>query len=236
MNPIGIVSGMAEELTALHTRRAINRLQGRIQITLDEHNDIPIVTAWAGCGKVCAAAATSLLLERYNCRAIIITGTAGRLNQRKTGTTFLITAATQHDYGEWSESEFKQFLPGRLPIGLPDPLDGWYGTTEALLEASEPAMLDPIWGQLPAKACIATGDQFVAGEQANRIFDRTRADLLDMEAAAVAQTCQLYAVPWIGAKAVSDDATELAEKHFTSNLRAAGNAAATLTKRLVQLI
>ena len=55
------------------------------------------------------------------------------------------------------------------------------------------------------QASLATGASVVSG----RAYDGIDADMVDMETFAVLRACQLFAVPLIGLRAISDGAAEL---------------------------
>jgi adenosylhomocysteine nucleosidase len=77
--PIGILSPMAEELALLEAglqrargeeRAGVRFIAGR----LDGHD---VVLALSGIGKVSTAQVSSLLLDRFACRALVVSGVAG---------------------------------------------------------------------------------------------------------------------------------------------------------------
>lgn len=234
MRPIGIVTGMLEELIPLKSGRGIDHLIGQMTVVQDDIENIPVVMAHAGCGKVAASLCSSLLVERFGARALIAVGTAGSLTERPSPLN-LIRRAFQHDYGKWEQGNFEPHLPARPPFGSSKDLPP-FEVNHKLLKKLTQLNLE-VEGHKPKVVDIATGDQFIHDtDLAKRIRFRHSVELIDMETAAVAQVAETYSIPWIGVKAVTDDAVEGTEGDFTKNLARAAINAATLTSRLIHFI
>ena len=60
----------------------------------------PVILAEAGVGKVASALVSSLLLDRFDCAALIFSGVAGRLDEELAiGDIVIADELIQHDYG-----------------------------------------------------------------------------------------------------------------------------------------
>src|SRR5215470_11990030 len=117
--PLGILSAMPEEMTAMGaaldpgedvTIAGFRFRHGHI----DAH---PVILAEAGVGKVASGLVSSLLLNHFNCAALIFSGVAGRLDEDLSiGDIVIADELVQHDYGEMAANGFKPFRPGVPPL------------------------------------------------------------------------------------------------------------------------
>ncbi|MEP2493433.1 MAG: purine phosphorylase, partial [Parasphingorhabdus sp.] len=86
-------------------------------------------------------------------------------------------------------------------------------------------------------ARIATADCFVkCPDRSGYLRDALKADLVDMETAAVAQIATLLDIPWAGIKAVTDGANSESSGDFHANLERAANRAAREAARFIELL
>lgn len=179
--------------------------------------NVTIVTC--GLGKVNAATAATLWAERLESRAIIMTGTCGRLSTIA-GNAFWLSHAVQHDYGAAQANGFIIYPAGDWPMGAP---------------ANRPfaAMSDPGVG-LP-HARIASGDSFVECPATAARLVAAGCALVDMEVAAVAQVAVTLGLSWAAIKAPTDDANGSGADDFHANLMAAAARAAAGVELLVAL-
>ena len=125
-SPIGILCAMAEEQALLVAaigdppplpgdgwRRALGTLDGR-----------DVVVAAAGVGKVRAATTATLLVERFGCRALVLSGVAGGLSASLgIGDLVIAERVIDIDYGRLTDAGRLVYQPGTLPLpGVrPDP-------------------------------------------------------------------------------------------------------------------
>ena len=87
------------------------------------------------------------------------------------------------------------------------------------------------------QARIATADCFVkCPDRSGYLRDVLKADLVDMETAAVAQIAALLDLPWAGIKAVTDGANSDSSGDFHANLERAANLAAAEAARFIELL
>lgn len=237
-----IVTGMREELEVFRnanshaygtqTNKGVTLLSTRLGLH----------TAWvahAGCGKVAATVAAHAAIreaDTYSGTYLISCGTAGYLYPGSDpASVHLITEATQHDYGEWTEGSFKTYTPGSLPIG--GNAAESYITPLDLLKLITPVLKQPLDGLCPKISTIASGDCFVNSQaHADAIIKSTGASLVDMEAAALAQVAAYYGMPWFAVKSTTDNADSASEEHFQRNLLRASIRSRDLITRIAHLI
>ncbi len=194
---IGVIAAMRKELEAL--KEGLNNLTGRHTGIFDYHvgkiDDNEIIVMQSGIGKVNAAIGTASLINEFNPDLIISSGVAGGCDPVKADVMEIVvsTETLYHDVDCGTDNE-----PGQVQ-GLPPRFQG----DEAILKiVSEFQLTDnPIRPGL-----IVSGDKFVSRKEDS---DKIRADFpdafaVDMESAAIAQTCYLYGRRFISIRIISD--------------------------------
>jgi adenosylhomocysteine nucleosidase len=164
-------------------------------------NENSVVIVRSGIGKVNAATAAALMIERYKPDLIISTGISGGLGVSPVLSVVVGTACVQHD--------IDSSVTG-------DPLGTVWGLDKIYLEASE-NFVNGVLAKFPQakKGIIASGDQFISSKaRCDFIKDNFNAAACDMEAGAVAQTATLAGVPFGVIRVISDGADEDAPKSF----------------------
>jgi adenosylhomocysteine nucleosidase len=207
----------------------------------------PAVVAATGVGKVNAAMATALLVERFSPAAVIFSGVAGALDpELRPGDVVVAERLVQHDLVRHTEQ-------GPVLRSVRSPLSG--GENPLALEASRALLalarqaasrtpLEPTStpGEVSRSprfvfGTIATGDSFV-GSRAKRsaLRDELGASAVEMEGAAVAQVCHQLGVPFLVVRGLSDragsDAREEARRHLDVAARNAAAVALAVARRL----
>lgn len=221
-------AGWVETLQGVRSTRHAGRefWQGRWQGAGVKHE---LVCALSGIGKVAAATTAAALIERFGVTRIVFTGVAGGVGPGvKVGDVVVASEYLQHDldasplFPRWE-------LPGygrtRLTCDA---------TMSEALHAASLACVQAASAALGAEAgavhraprahrgLVASGDQFVGKAQASEAL---RADLqaaghavlaVEMEGAAVAQTCLDYGVPFAAMRTISDRADDSASVDFSA--------------------
>jgi adenosylhomocysteine nucleosidase len=208
---VGIIGAMEIEVSGylkLMTKKTVADFRGG-QIYTGKINGKDAAVIKCGIGKVNAAVAASALILRVNgLRFIINSGVAGGLkNGIKHGDFVVASAAVQHDY----DQTFDGLKPGQIP---------GFNSGEFTCDKG---LADKFCGVLSglgydySRGVIASGDQFISGKQRRdtirAVFD---ASACDMETAAIAQVCQMFSVPFLGVRAISDCADDSAVSDFYS--------------------
>jgi len=82
--------------------------------TIDGHD---VVLAGSGMGKVNAALVTTLLADRFGCRAVVFSGVAGGLDPALSiGDVVVADLVIQHDAGVLEDERVRPYQPGYAPI------------------------------------------------------------------------------------------------------------------------
>ncbi|MDB5817460.1 MAG: 5-methylthioadenosine nucleosidase/S-adenosylhomocysteine nucleosidase [Rhizobacter sp.] len=140
----------------------------------------------------------------------ILFGTAGALHEFPAGTVHAADCTATYDYGFRGADGFISCEPGTVP------LPGY--THSPSRHSPSQRLLDLFAGSSPllatAFASIVSGDAFMADPQTvTRLVDDGW-DLIDMESAAFAQTCQHFDQDWFVLRAITDQADELSPAGF----------------------
>ncbi|AXM90594.1 5'-methylthioadenosine/adenosylhomocysteine nucleosidase [Anoxybacillus ayderensis] len=225
---IAIIGAMEEEVAILREKIA-DRTETTVANcsfysgTLDGAN---VVLLKSGIGKVNAAMSTTILLERFAPDVVINTGSAGGFAPSlNVGDIVISTEVVHHDVDVTAFG----YAYGQVP-GMP----ARYKADERLVQAAETSAVH-IRDIQVAKGLIATGDSFMH-DPARVDFVRTQfPDLyaVEMEAAAIAQVCHQFGVPFVVIRALSDIAGKESNVSFEQFLQKAALHSSELVQWMV---
>ncbi|KEK26303.1 5'-methylthioadenosine/S-adenosylhomocysteine nucleosidase [Bacillus gaemokensis] len=206
---IAVIGAMEEEVRILRDKleQAETETVAGCEFTKGTLAGHEVILLKSGIGKVNAAMSTTILLERYQPEKVINTGSAGGFHQSlNVGDVVISTEVRHHDVDVTAfDYEYGQ-VPG-MPPG--------FKADEELVTLAEKCMKAEEKIQV-VKGMIATGDSFMSDP--NRVaairdkFENLYA--VEMEAAAVAQVCHQYKVPFVIIRALSDIAGKESDVSF----------------------
>ncbi len=248
-DPIGILCAMAEEIEHLRpllTETDTHRVAD-LAVLSGLLDDVPVVLAESGIGKVNAAFVSTMLLQQFGCGALVLAGVAGGVDPAtKVGDIVIGEAAVQHDYGSLIAGRVKTY-----PAGVP-PLPGFEG--DPLLRV-DPALLVGLRARLSeytpdalAKALgggkptvhygsILAGDHFLnCAETRERLYAEFGAIAVEMESGPVAQIAARFGAPWLVVRAISDLAGDDSHLDFATFLPEAARLTAPIVREMVALL
>ncbi|MCR5821279.1 MAG: 5'-methylthioadenosine/adenosylhomocysteine nucleosidase [Bacteroidaceae bacterium] len=189
---IGVLSAMTKEHDQLVHMLADARQEtdGRMTFTVGMSGSNTLIMMQCGIGKVNAAVGAAMLIKRYAPDVIISTGCAGGI---KEGMNVMdVVISTQVAYHDVS-------IPG-CDRGQVQGLPALFKSDEQLVEIAVQN------SQKTHCGLIVSGDQFIS--DAKQLSDIKTAFpdavAVDMESAAIAQTCFLMQVPFISFRILSD--------------------------------
>lgn len=184
-----------------------------------------VVLALSGIGKVSAAVAATLLIERFQADRLIFCGTAGGADPRmRVGDLVVADHTVQHDVDVIGEPLF--YVPGHPGAALAtDPVlsaRAARAAAEYLQEDMEQELSPEVRERFGLTApqvvmgTIASGDQFISDREKGRWLCEHIDNLkcVEMEGAAVGQVCCEFGVPHAVIRVVSDGADESAPVDF----------------------
>lgn len=233
---IGIVGAMDEELIPL--RASLHHLEriekGHRTFWQGDEYGHEIFLTRCDLGKVNAAIATQQLIDHFTVDAIFNLGSSGALDPSlEVGDLVIATEFIQHDFDVtmWGlkpgeilfdiliSSDTGQMQFRSRQIFKSDP-----ALTGLAVEVAKHLELTPLTGHTPKihTGRVLSGDQFISQpEKARALWELHHALCTDMEAAAIAQACELNRVPFLCIRAISDKADHSAVLEFTDFLTGA---------------
>ena len=196
---IAVIGAMEEEVRILREKLEQKRTEtvAGCEFTIGDLSGHEVILLKSGIGKVNAAMSTTILLERYRPEKVINTGSAGGFHHTlNVGDVVISTEVRHHDV----DVTVFNYEYGQVP-GMP----AAFQADDALVALAERCMRSNDDVQV-VKGTIATGDSFMNDPQRVDFVRSKFNDLyaVEMEAAAVAQVCYQYSVPFVIIRALSD--------------------------------
>ena len=177
-------------------------------------NGTEVVLVQSGIGKVAAALATGLLIDKFSPDYIVNTGSAGGFEPSlKVGDIVVGDQVTYHDANVTAFG----YEIGQLP-GMPVTFEA----NKTLIEAAQKS-IDKLTDITAMIGLITTGDTFMTADadiaKARSNFPTMAA--VEMEGAAIAQACFQFNVPFVVIRSLSDIAGKESPTSFESYLETA---------------
>ena len=213
---IGVLSAMSKEhkqlttlLTDTHTES-----DGSFEFTVGSLGANTLILMQCGIGKVNAAIGATTLIRHYHPDCVVSTGCAGGIDASLNVMDVVVSTNTvYHDV----------IIPG-CEVGQIQGLPARFRSEEELVEVARSLSQQTHSTTLSTSpstiriGLICSGDQFISDRaQLQLIKDRfPEALAVDMESAAIAQTCFLHQVPFVSFRILSD--TPGADQHLEQYL------------------
>jgi len=226
---IGIIGAMELEIALL--KEAISNCKetkiGKFTFYEGILEGKAVVVLLSGIGKVSAAVGTTLLIERYHPKLIVNTGTAGGLADILVHDIILATEVCYHDV-DVTAFGYKIGQQAQMPPAFIANTQ-W---TEKLKQVAERYSHTLHYGQ------VVSGDSFISSPTRLQEIANTfpKAKAVEMEAAAIAQTCYLLNIPFVMLRAISDKAGEGNAVSYETFVVEAGKLSATIIKAFLASI
>ncbi|WP_019616644.1 5'-methylthioadenosine/S-adenosylhomocysteine nucleosidase [Psychromonas ossibalaenae] len=225
---IGIIGAMDEEVEILksHMKKIDTTVIAGCEFYQGELNGKQVILTKSGIGKVAAAVATTLLLEKFQPDTVINTGSAGGYDTSlSVGDIVISTEVRFHDV-DLTAFGYEIGQMAQLPPAFPaDP---------KLIDIAQQAA-ETLDNLKIIQGLICTGDIFMAdptkAEVARNNFPTMAA--CEMEAAAIAQVCYQFKVPFVIIRSLSDIAGKKSEISFEEYLPIAGKNASILVEAIL---
>lgn len=178
----------------------------------------PAVVALTGVGKASTGVVTTLFIEHFKPRAVVMSGTGARVNQQlRTGDVIVPTTLYEHDYGSLTRNDMVY-----APFKSPDngaPLENAFSPPASLLAAADKAFATYKAPKVTAngatykvtarRGIVASSDLFgVTQARIDTLRTTFKADIMEMESAAFMHACVLLGAPCIVVRGGSNVAQE----------------------------
>ncbi len=226
---IGIIGAMDQELVPI--RNVIQHLerteQGRRVFWHGQSHGHAVTVTRCDPGKVNAAVAAQQMIDLFGVDVLFNMGSSGALDPRlEVGDLVIASEFIQHDFDvtDWGMNPGELLFDivmddgsGQMRFRTQQVFHGHAGLVKLAREIAESAALVPLNGHAPKvyTGRILSGDQFISKtEKARALFDTHQALCTDMEAAAIAHTCEVNGVPFLCVRAISDKADHSAVVSF----------------------
>lgn len=202
---IGIIGAMESEVKAIYEKMTSKQEIKLCDLTFYKGFlwEKEVVVVKCGVGKVNAALCTQILISNFHPDQMINTGIAGATGEGLKIYDFVIsTEAVYHDF----DTVAFGYKLGQVP-GLPETLKA----DEKLICTFENAFYktDFSASHKIKKGTIASGDQFISdSEKKSFIVQNFHPECVEMEGAAIAQTCYKNQVPFVIVRCMSDCADD----------------------------
>lgn len=228
---IAVLAAMTEEMAPLRASARVEEVYSnkivRIQKTV---SDKPVLLVQTGIGKVNAAMATALLIEKFAPKAIVNIGSAGgfapnvSVGDIVVGTDCLYSDADATCFG---------YAMGQVPKMPP-----CYPADENLLKIAQGLAENADFCGLVRFGTILTSDSFMSEPTvAKRLITLfPQAHAADMEGAAVAQVAHVMNTPCLNLRSISDIAGDDAANSFDNNLEQAAERSTAFFKAICAAI
>ncbi|MGN6866349.1 5'-methylthioadenosine/adenosylhomocysteine nucleosidase [Neisseria sp. P0020.S003] len=226
---IAVVGAMEQEIELLRESMAnVKHVSfGKFSAYEGELAGKRMVLVLSGIGKVNAAVSTSWVIHQFAPDCIINTGSAGGLGKGlKVGDVVIGETVAHHDVDVTAFG----YVWGQVPQ-----LPAAFASDENLIRQAEKAA-QVFEGAAVTQGLIVSGDRFVHSSEGvaeiRSHFPEVKA--VEMEAAAIAQTCHQLEVPFVIIRAVSDSADEKADIRFEEFLKTAAVSSAKMVTEIVK--
>ena len=225
---IGIIGAMEQEVALLRSQLQDLTITtiANIEFYSGNLDGAEVVVTRSGIGKVTAAIATTLLIERFAPDAVINTGSAGGFRKELAiGDVVISSEVRHHDVDVTAFGYEMGQLPSQPAAFLP---------AANLVDAATACIAEV--GEVNAiEGLICTGDSFIADPERTKVmlshFPAMAA--CEMEAAAIAQTCHQFQMPFVVIRAISDNANDDSAVDFDSFIVKAGEHSAKVVMAMV---
>ena len=215
---LAIIGAMEEEVALIRSQISdcVTSRDAGVEFYQGQLNGCPVVLLRSGIGKVAAALSTTLLIERFMPSQVVNIGSAGGFDpELRVGDVVIGTHVAYHDVDVTAFGYPYGQLPGQ-------PLH--FGSDLQLVELAE-RCLNSVTHVRTARGLICSGDVFMADPvrvaRVRELFPEMQA--VEMEAAAVAQVCHQFGVPFVVVRALSDIAGQESSTSFEDYLKVAAH-------------
>lgn len=225
---IGILGAMDQEVALLKT--ALTNCQTRqwkhLTFYTGRLHNAEVVLVKCGIGKVAAAIATAVLIEQYEPDYVVNTGSAGGFDaDLDIGDVVIATAVKYHDV----DITHFGYEKGQC-AGMP----AQYTCDQTMIDAATSAS-SAISFIKNRQGLICSGDSFVGTDEAAEVILEAFPTLkaVEMEGAAIGQTCFLLDTPFLVIRSLSDIAGKTSTVSFQEYLDTAAKHSAELVMGMI---
>ena len=222
---IGIICASDTELSPFLEMIEGDRTSEKAMLTFHEGkiDGIEAAAVYSGVCKVNAAAAAQILIDSYNCGAVINSGCAGGMDESLgIYDTVVSTESAYHDVADDILTEFHPWMESV-----------YFKSDEKLLAAAGLAAKELKNEYKTVFGRMVTGEQFIKDEKRDEINSAYSPLCVDMETAAIAHVCYVNRIPFISVRCITDTPKHRGTEHFHANCGKASQIAAELVRGIL---
>ena len=196
---IAVIGAMEQEIELLKSRlqNCQEHSFGAFRVYEGSLHGKRVVLSLSGIGKVNAAVATTWVIQQFQADCVINTGSAGGLAKGlRVGDVVIGVQTAHHDVDATAFGYALGQVP-QLPL--------WF-TADARLVATAQQAAQAFTHATVHQGVIVSGDQFIHSSEKVAAIRAAFAGVqaVEMEAAAIAQVCHQFALPFVVVRAISD--------------------------------
>jgi adenosylhomocysteine nucleosidase len=225
---IGIIGAMEQEIEILRDNLASRedfKLAG-FDLYTGLLDGVEVVLLQSGIGKVNASVSSALMLQKFAPDCILNTGSAGGCDDSLEVGDIVISSELVHHDVDVTAFGYSLGQMARMPVT--------YKPDELLADIAAQCV-EAVAGVKSVRGVIATGDTFVS--KADKIMAIKQAfpevKAVEMEAAAIAQTCYLFNTPFLVVRALSDIAGKSSNLSFADFIETASTHSAKMVRAII---
>jgi adenosylhomocysteine nucleosidase len=230
----GIIGAMEPEVAILKAKltNAQTTNYAGFEFHQGQLNGSDVVIVQSGIGKVAAAIATVLLIEKFSPDYVVNTGSAGGFEQSlKVGDVVISSELRYHDVDVTAFGYDIGQLPANPSAYTPHPIlvDAAKRGVEQLSQTNEQTIQTLV-------GLITTGDTFMtaAADIAKARANFPTMAAVEMEGAAIAHTCHQFKVPFVVIRSMSDIAGKESPSSFEAYLETASVNSSQLVENMLK--
>lgn len=229
---IGIIGAMNEEIIELQSvmSNIVEEKIGNLIFFKGELKGKNVVLVEGGIGKVNASICATLMKTHFKVDTLLFTGVAGGVNPSiNIGDIVIGTDLVEHDF---DATAFGYEL-GQIPRMA----DYKFKADEKLKNIAYAVAVEAFGKEKVWEGRIVSGDQFVASADKIKWLRETfNAYCTEMEGAAVAHVCYVFALPFLVIRAISDKADDDAKVDYPEFVKLAAKNSKTIIEGILEKI
>ena len=226
---VGIIGAMSEEVNIIKDEMQFSyeEIIGKVTFYIGSLRNRKIVLAESGIGKVNAAMLATIMIVKFNVKAVCFSGVAGALDSKlKVGDVVIGEKMLQHDMDVREFGLKKGEIP-RMDTSV-------FLSNDRLMEIVKEYKLP---NNKIYTGTIISGDQFISQKQAKQeLADEFNAICVDMESAAVAQVCHRLDKKCLVIRSISDSVTDDSTMEYSQFTELAANNSKELVCHLAEVL
>jgi adenosylhomocysteine nucleosidase len=228
---IAILGAMDEEITLI--RSSLENCQEQrfehLTVYIGRLGEAEVALVKCGIGKVAAAVSTSVVIHHFAPNLVINTGSAGGFSTHLNIGDIVIASELRHHDADLTHFGYE--------LGQTAGMPAYFECDKNLVEYVSQAAADLKDVQVQ-QGLICTGDSFVGSDEAAAVIRQNFPAVcaVEMEGAAIAQSCHLLNTPFLVIRSLSDIAGKTSTVSFETYLdQAAKNSANLVIQTIARL-